>query len=221
MVIVLVLASSAAATIFVLAAVRAGARALPSPQDPGWPRHDVPPDERTAAHEAGHAILAWVSPNVSRLTAVTLDDKDGDAVVRFDRRPLVTPADRWDSIVIALAGIAGEGRAFGSIKAWGAGRDLHRARLWAEELAAAGDPMAAWLWEEPRAASTLDVGAMYKDRPSPLACDVLNKGFRRAKDVIALRPDKFDALRAALRQRRSLTHDEVGALLGPRPWSRT
>lgn len=182
-------------------------------------RRQVPTDERTAAHEAGHAILAWVSPKVIRLTTVTMDDEDGDAVVRFDRKELRTNADLWDSITIGLAGIAAEGLAFESVKAGGARRDLERAAKWAEGLAASGDPLATFPFAEPKAISRLDIGRLYETRPSPLACDVLNLAYRRAKDVIAMRPDKFDALRTLLRERRTLDPSEVEAVLGPRPWA--
>src|SRR5687768_4009469 len=118
------------AAIILLMAVRTGAigsRRLPAAD---WPRRDVTPDERTAAHETGHAIMAWVSPSVLRITEVTIDASEDRGVVRFDRTPIRNALHRWDSIAIGLGGIAGEGIAFGNVKAGGCMSDLHRARNW-------------------------------------------------------------------------------------------
>jgi ATP-dependent Zn protease len=208
------------AAILVVCAVRTGTAARLPAEDPDWPRRDVPRDERTAAHEAGHAILAWISPSVVRIKQVTIDAEDG-GVVSFDRTEIRNELHVWDSMAIGLAGIAGEGIAFGCVKASGCGSDLRRARSWAEELSAEGDAMASFPWKEAdAAASTLDIGAMFAEPPSPAVAAVLNKAYRRSKAIVGLRRDKFDALRRLLLERRTLTSDEVESVLGPRPWAR-
>jgi len=151
---------------------------------------------------------------------VTIDAPEDRGVVRFDRTPIRNALHRWDSIAIGLGGIAGEAIAFGNVKAGGCMSDLHRARNWAEELAAVGDPLDTYPWRDAKISSTLDIGAMFMERPPPPVCAALNKAYRHAKHVVSMRPDKFDELRRLLLERRSLTPEEVETVLGPRPWAR-
>ena len=66
--------------------------------------------EGTATHEAGHAILAWLSPFVKEVTGIILEES-GEGVTTMRRSEITSSARLWDVIAISLAGIAAEGYA--------------------------------------------------------------------------------------------------------------
>lgn len=100
-------------------------------------------ESRTIAlHEAGHAILAYVLPNVEKIRKITIDSDNPDAigyVMRDDKDTshVQTKAYFLDSICVALGGREAERLMIGDISS-GAHSDLqqanHLARLLVEEL---------------------------------------------------------------------------------------
>lgn len=175
-------------------------------------------DEYKAAHEAGHAILAWVSPHVVHIAFVTIVPA-GNSVGGVQATSLYSLPD-WDEITQALAGMAATDHAFGILGTQGEQADLTKARTHAEALAATcGDAMPTPPWSTPDIAATVDVGTLFRERPSDISCAILNAGYRHAKAVIASRPDAFRALAALLRVRLTLDEQDVESVLGPRPWA--
>lgn len=180
----------------------------------------APTDVVTATHEAGHAVLAWVSPYVAEVTAIELKDEGESGVTSMSRGAIDSPVRLWDAIAISLAGIAAEGYAFGRFSTRGSRGDLAKARAWAETLVATTpDAARSFPWKAPLSRSVIDVGKMFEERPSEEVCDVLNAAYRHAKSVFAVRPAAFHALAGAIHARRRLTAADVEAVLGPRPWA--
>lgn len=214
----------ALAALVLLASVRASARVTASAQDvPVTERSEVvhaATDEATAAHEAGHVILAWASPFVMGVTSVTLNDDGESGVTSMVRGEVHGQARLWDAIAISLAGIAAEGYAFGRFSTSGSHGDLKKARDWAEELVAQAKSHTPEMpWRAPTSRSTIDIGLMFEERPSEATCAVLNTAYRHAKSVLAMRPDAFQALARAIRTHGTLSEDDLTDLLGPRPWA--
>jgi len=116
-------------------------------------------DERTAYHEAGHALMAHaVGLRVTKVTIVACPDARG----RMDFRPM-----RWMNdlaspptlhrqamlqrlIMMYLAGPAAQGIYTGEHPTWGGNVDFDRAREWATYLTGASNDesgaLLGWLW---------------------------------------------------------------------------
>src|SRR5882724_1470371 len=91
----------------------------------------TPPDEATAYHEAGHAVVALALGRQVHQVSI-LPNRDRLGVCEF-RKPSFRPTEDWveREILISLGGIAAEARHTG-IHAWeSAGRDFQ----YVEELA--------------------------------------------------------------------------------------
>jgi hypothetical protein len=90
----------------------------------------MPPDERTAYHEAGHAVVALLlglSLESASARPLWLDGRFYGGVVRFRDYP--ADVDSWCRML--LAGEAAEVLRFGGTTADSCGRDLDQARRWA------------------------------------------------------------------------------------------
>lgn len=211
----------AIAALILLAAARASSRA--AADAPETERSEVvhaATDEATAAHEAGHVILAWASPFVTEVTKVVLNDDGVSGVTTIVRGAVHGQTRLWDAVAISLAGIAAEGYAFGRFSTNGSHGDLKKARDWADELVAhATNHQPEIPWRVPTSRSTIDIGLMFEERPSDATCVVLNTAYRHAKSVLAMRPDAFQTLTLAIRTRGTLSEDDLTEVLGARPWA--
>jgi hypothetical protein len=170
---------------------------------------------RAAAHESGHALVAWSSIHVSKVTGARLRGS-GDGTVHYDiRSDTYLHSVAWDATAIGLAGLAGEIAAFGTVRSGDAEDDLVKARADVERIVAGG-------WARPWAAVPgvgLDIGAMFASPPSPAVSTVLRECYLRARAVILQRPDLFTLLQRELLERGEIDAVGIERLLGPRPWA--
>lgn len=171
---------------------------------------------RAAAHESGHALAAWSSIHVVRVTGARLQGP-GNGMVRFD---MVDAKSRggaaWDRVMIGLAGLAGEILTFGSVRSADAEYDLTAARDDAARIVAGG-------WQRPWSPTDgrgLDIGAMFAEPPTPAVRETLGECYRRARVVILHRPDLFGMLQRELLRHGEIDADGIVKLLGDRPWAR-
>lgn len=173
------------------------------------------PRARAAAHEAGHALVAWSSMHVSRVKGARLRGL-GDGTVNFDIRDYEhLHSAAWDAAVISLAGLAGEIVAFGSVRSGDSEDDLLKARETAGRIAS-GE------WRRPWTAvpgEGLDIAAMFESPPSADVASVLRQCYLRARHLIVQRSDLFERLRRELLSRGEIDEDGIARLLGPRPWA--
>ena len=91
----------------------------PPPRRPVLWTHDT----RRAVHEAGHAVAAWYCLSVDRVFGVTIEERgDTGGTMSYSIR------DRWDSTIVAMAGLAAETIVFGKFRSGAASSDLKQVR---------------------------------------------------------------------------------------------
>jgi len=193
------------------------------PDNPSWRR-------RVAAHEAGHALLAWTSPYVTEVGHITLDIRrlwpdrmilSGLTAYSVPISAAGDPRHHWNQIVIGLGGMAGEAFLLGSVKSLGCAVDLAGAKGYAELIVRRhGGKSLDWLpWPDPDAGRrpALDLGKMFTDALDPTVRGVLNACYRRARTGVVLYPDKLAAVMNALMASDRLDNDCLERLMGPRP----
>ena len=164
-------------------------------------------EERTALHEAGHAVAATFLHHAAKVRRVTITpDRASGSLghVRGWVRPSVWRAVEagdtslksllhlTEEVLVLLAGEIAERRA-GARLVWGAGTDRENAADIANALS--GDPRQAnaflrWL-------------------------------IIRAENLVALRWVEVQAVAAALLEHKTLTRDQIHAIIFPRPVGRT
>lgn len=168
---------------------------------------------RAAAHESGHALVAWSSMHVSRVTGARLKGIGG-GMVNYDIRAFLRSA-AWDATAIGLAGLAGEIVAFGTVRSGDSENDLVKARTNAQRIVDGG-------WARPWVAvpgAGLDIGAMFESPPSTAVAETLRACYLRARGTILQRPDLFKRLQQELLARGEIDAAGIERLLGPRPWT--
>jgi ATP-dependent Zn protease len=88
----------------------------------------VPSEEATAYHEAGHAVAALALDRPVVKVSIRAD-RDRLGICSFGK-PVFRPSEDWleREVLIALAGLAAEARHTGTYDRFGAARDLRYAR---------------------------------------------------------------------------------------------
>ncbi len=175
------------------------------------------PERRIAAHETGHALVAWLSPLVLEVTGVSISEgKTRYAVVGNGGGDWL-----FTQLVVCAAGMAGEIAVFGSARSGPSASDLAAARGLAESLARQpGWPdyvyrsLASYPGE-----TGLDLRAAFSDRLRSDVRQLLSAAYRFARGRINDNRAGFDRLMDALLRRRELGKDDVTALFGPRLWA--
>lgn len=176
----------------------------PKEQEPSF-------DEVIATHEAGHVVMAWMSPEVAFVHSVEFDP-DGATTKYYLRRD--TLIGNWDRLVISMGGIAAEVAVHGRTRMGRAAYDLGRARVRARNLIAARF-------------SLPKIGKNYRTPPfptifvRPLAPEenqILSAGYQRARELIDRHRVELDRVRAALRTKQDLDFKKLRKLFGPRLW---
>jgi len=170
--------------------------------------------DRTAAHEAGHALLAWHSRYVVSVQEAHMTPFCGKTIYAMLQCP--NQAEMlWDHVTIGLAGIAAEVIAFRNVRSGTCVSDLRDARDRAEELIQrCRRPNPPWPDDAPP--SSIDIGLMFSPPPDYEIRLILNVSYRRARSVIMRRAAEFDRLRSELRQRSILDTAALNDILGPR-----
>lgn len=170
---------------------------------------------RAAAHESGHALVAWSSMHVAGVTGARLRGI-GNGAVNYDiRSDAFDRSVAWDATAISLAGLAGEAVVFRSVRSRDSEDDLLKALAAARRIVEGG-------WARPWTAvpgAGLDIGAMFASPPEADIAATLRQCYLRARGVILQRPDLFKRLQRELLARGALDADDIDRLLGPRPWA--
>lgn len=175
-------------------------------------RHRAHPDMRSAAHEAGHAVVAWASPYVRQIERVWIDSNGGRVAYTASRASTV--AASWYALTIALGGIAGEAIVVRSFRSYDARKDLSEAIDLARKIAASGPHSTPWDGDEPPA-DGFDVGRVYTNLDARTR-RVLNLAYARAKGVIRRDKARFDTITLCLLESRTLEAKALTGIFGLR-----
>lgn len=177
---------------------------------------DVPRDDRVAAHEAGHALLAWYSMHVTSVDYT--DIRPGKSKTAYSLRMIEKSSQmNWDRLVILMGGLAGEAIAFGTIRSGTCHNDLIEARDTAAHIAENFGTL--FPWKDDPSSSKLDISRMFTDGITPFMAEILNIAFRKAKQKLTCNRAPFDRLREELAGTRRLAGRDFTRILGPRIWS--
>ncbi|OGL73717.1 hypothetical protein A3C96_02890 [Candidatus Uhrbacteria bacterium RIFCSPHIGHO2_02_FULL_60_10] len=174
--------------------------------------------DRLAAHEAGHTVLFWFSPDIAVVENVRIDHGRGGQTlgIRNYRRSL-TADGRWDRLASDLAGLAAEMAVYSAVQARGSTNDLLEARDEAREVIGQFG-LVSCPWNDPRPPDLLDIGAMFVSRPETEVCVALRLAYARARLTLDEKRWAFEAIRKALLDKRELATTDLNSLLGARPW---
>lgn len=176
----------------------------------------MPDHMRTAVHESGHTICAWLSAHVTRIEETVLLN---DSVFRGRMQFVMTEVDShtgmWDRIVVLLAGIAAESVVFGTFRSMEASYDLTSARDLSILLVARGrgpEPGATLCpWKTPSSQEELfDVSKVFRSIPEGSEeAKILNACYQRAKHIIRDHDDVLRRMAHELFSKKKLTHQDV------------
>jgi len=167
---------------------------------------------RAAAHEAGHALVAWLSPLIKSVISARWTGEVGKVTCK---RHSGHPYFDWDNLASTLAGFAGEMYLFGRTRTAGQKRDLAKARDIARKLCATCDsPMKMRLWSCDDTAAAPDFSRIFTSGISTVENAIMASAYRRAYELISLHGHKFRILVEALGQRGEIDTKGLEAILG-------
>ena len=167
----------------------------------------------TAAHEAGHVLVAWLSPAMARVDG-TVWVKDGDrsrVEVRSDYKRPVTALTYWERSSVAAAGIAAELVTHLRFRSGPARVDLGAMRLMIGHLCAPGK-VAVPPWPDPEGRSP-PFGKFFEDGLPPAHAEVFRRCYLRARERILSNRGPYERLRTALIAKIELSAQEIAAAI--------
>ena len=184
---------------------------------------------KTAYHEAGHALAAWVTKGVDRVHKVTVIPR-GRAlgvtqVLPEEDRMNITEGEIKDRLAFILAGRAAEKIVFDEYSA-GAENDLERATQLARNMVTRwgmsprmgpvsyklsdSDPFLGREIHEQRKFSEQTLRMIDEE-----VARILNQGAERAHTLLSDRREELDKLADALVEREEINDEDIRELIGP------
>jgi cell division protease FtsH len=170
----------------------------------------------TAAHEAGHALVAWLSPAIESVQGTgweRLPDGTSKASVRFAHRKPATAFTIWEISAISAAGMAAEVITHGRFGTRSCRGDLTAMRDASLHLTKGGKILPVAPWQT----SPLDVvppfERYFRSAIAPLTAAVMRTFFLRAYGRILEHRGAYERLRTALIVKIELTTAEIEAAL--------
>ena len=183
----------------------------------------------TAYHEAGHALAAWLLPNVDKLHKVTIIPR-GRALgltqlVPEEDRMNVAESDLHGRLTLILAGRAAEKLVFGEYTA-GAENDLMQATRLARKMVAnwgmserLGPVACATSNEHPFLGRDVYEQREFSERTAQIIDEevsrVLNEAADRAVRLLSDHRDKLDTMASELEKRETLDDGDLAEIIGP------
>jgi len=183
----------------------------------------------TAYHEAGHALGAWLLPDVDKLHKVTIIPR-GRALgvtqlVPEEDRMNIGESALMNRLVLGLAGRAAEKIVFGEYTA-GAENDLQNATRIARKMVATwgmservGPVACSTSTEHPFLGRDVYEHREFSERTAQIIDEevtrILNEAAVRAVKLLSDNRDKLDRLASALETREMLDDTEVAEIIGP------
>lgn len=154
---------------------------------------------RTAAHEAGHVLVAWLSPSICRVTGVVLRRRGTERIASVKRethRPQ-TPFMLWDALVISVAGMAAEAMTHATFHTRNARSDLGGMRTVIAEIR-------RWYgtlrppWPEPGTHAAPPFERYFSDGLPDDEAELMRSAYRRARGLILAHRGAYERLRTAM-----------------------
>jgi hypothetical protein len=176
-----------------------------------------------AVHEAGHALVAWASPSVARVTRLVLYRHEsvrvrlrGELVAGvcfFEWKPMSERFVLWDDATHRLGGIAAELSRFSRARSGPSRDDLVLARESVSKvMSLAYEPP----WTPPPLVGK-GVSRMIRGLDPSVAFG-LDACYARARHLVDLHRSRLERLAVSLYTYGELEEAQISDLLGPRPW---
>jgi len=185
------------------------------------------PEERklVAYHEAGHAICGWFLEHADPLLKVTIIPRAGGALGFAQYLPKEISLYRVrqfnDRICMALGGRAAEQVCFGEISS-GASDDIKRtmrmAQVMVARLGMSPELANLCLENEDAQSFTKPFSESTAEVVDAEVKKIIDVQYERAVKLLSEKKDLLEKLGAALLEKETLNHDELVAILGPRPF---
>ncbi|KAG5180962.1 P-loop containing nucleoside triphosphate hydrolase protein [Tribonema minus] len=190
----------------------------------------ITPEEKriVAYHEAGHAVAGWNLEHADPLLKVTIVPRGRGSLGYAQYLPkevfLRTEEQINDIICMALAGRASEQVNFGTYTT-GASDDLKRVtQIVYQMITVYGMSSKVGQLAFPKE----DMGGFPSDRPysdhtaevmDTEAKTMVDKAFQRTLDLVAKHKHQVEAIAELLLKKETINHDDMLAVLGPRPFA--
>jgi len=171
----------------------------------------------TAAHEAGHALVAWLSPAIETVRGTCwVRQPDGDSrvqVISMPREP-VTWYSVWEIAAISAAGMAAEVITHARFETKGCKGDLKAMREAAINLTGNGKTAAIGPWSLLQRGAAIPPFERYFEGGLPLnVADVMRASYLQAHRVILRHRGPYERLRTALIVKIDLSTEEMAEAL--------
>lgn len=183
-----------------------------------------------ATHEAGHATVSWLIQYGNPLVKVTIVPRGragGYAMYAPEERHYTPIQSLLDTICTLVAGRAAED-VFTNVVGTGASDDLEKATKLALSVVMyyGASPKLKNLNYYDSTGQTYGFNKPYGEATAKIIDEevarIINEQYERAKEILRTHAAQHNEIRDLLIQREVIYHDDVLAILGPRPWkSRT
>lgn len=173
-------------------------------------------DHRLAVHEAGHAVAVWWCTAVKCVHEVTIDSPTGGHV-SYDILSDDGADATWCRLVITLAGIAAELSVWPQFRSGASSADLAKARVEAGKIVAMGAYTPPWGPDGTRSPAFAE---MYRRELGGVERIILERGYQRAKDLIAARVKDHTRLVVFLLVDRTVNEKKIAEIFGDRAFLR-
>jgi hypothetical protein len=167
----------------------------------------------TAAHEAGHVLVAWLSPAIARVHGTAWIQESGMSrvEVRTEYKKPVTAMTYWEKASVSAAGIAAELITHRRFRSGPARIDLHAMRLMIAHLCAPGK-VAVPPWPD-QAAVAPPFGMFFEGGLPETQADVFRRCYLRARERILSHRGAYERLRTAMIVKIELDAREIAQAL--------
>jgi cell division protease FtsH len=185
--------------------------------------------ERTAYHEAGHALLAWLLEGVDRVHKVTVIPR-GRSLGLTETRPEedrlnISEDELHNRLSFFLGGREAEKLVYDQVSA-GAENDLERATQLARRMVTQwgmsrklGPVNYKMSSEDPFLGREMHAQRQFSEHTLQIVDEevarILHTAAQQAHDVLAKNRDKLDAMSAALVEEEELDENQITELIGP------
>lgn len=163
---------------------------------------------RTAAHEAGHAIVSWYCIDVERVEKIIINDYKGCVF------HLVRKGAFFERAVISLAGIAAEVFLYKKFRSGPAKDDLIKSKFFIEKIIKNLDD--TQMSTPINVPMKLDFQKMFASNLTKQELLLFNKAYSTACNLIKYHQDKYFKLINELLLKKSLNNYEIEKILGSR-----
>ncbi|HJV32574.1 MAG TPA: hypothetical protein VJ694_00960 [Patescibacteria group bacterium] len=166
---------------------------------------------RTAAHEAGHILPAWLSWAVETVDG-TIFRGDRVSVERTFRKPHHA-IQLWEALVISSGGMAGEALTHTTFRTRNSRVDIDAMRTQLGYITKHFGSAARPPWPEPADHRAPPFETYFRNGLPDGWGELMRSAYRRARDIILANRGAFERLRTAMLVKMEMTSDEIGEAL--------